>query len=134
VLEITESVIMENRDAVVRELLALQKLGARIAIDDFGTGYSALSYLRNFPVDMVKMDRSFVHDLARGAGDAALVRSVVELGEALEMDIVAEGVEHQHQLDSLTDLNCGIGQGYYFGRPLDAEETGALIDRSRLTS
>jgi diguanylate cyclase (GGDEF)-like protein/PAS domain S-box-containing protein len=120
-LEVTESVLMQDRDLIVGELARLRDLGAKIAIDDFGTGYSALSYLRQFPIDTVKMDRSFVHDLSRGAGDAALVRSVVELGEALDMEIIAEGIEHRQQLDSLSELRCTVGQGFYFARPLDAE-------------
>ncbi|MEJ7790095.1 MAG: EAL domain-containing protein, partial [Thermoleophilaceae bacterium] len=125
VLEITESVLMQDRKAVSRELSELQGLGVRVAIDDFGTGYSALSYLREFPIDMVKMDRSFVNDLASGAGDAALVKSVVELGGALNMQIVAEGIERRDQLDSLSGLDCDIGQGYFFARPL---EPGAITE------
>jgi len=127
VLEITESVLMQDREAVSRELSQLQDLGVRVAIDDFGTGYSALSYLRDFPIDMVKMDQSFVNDLSSGKGDQALVRSVVELGEALDMQIVAEGVERRDQLDSLSDMRCNIGQGYYFARPLDSSRMSELI-------
>ncbi|MGI8661405.1 MAG: EAL domain-containing protein [Thermoleophilaceae bacterium] len=101
-------------------------------MDDFGTGYSALSYLSQFPIDSVKMDRSFVNDLARGKGDAALVRSVVELGQALDMEIIAEGIEHRGQLDSLHDLNCTVGQSFYFARPLEcAKVTDLVRARSR---
>jgi len=127
VLEITESVLMQDRRAVSKELSDLQALGVRVAIDDFGTGYSALSYLREFPIDMVKMDQSFVNDLSSGAGDAALVRSVVELGEALDMQIVAEGIERQDQLDSLSGLQCDVGQGYFFARPLDKAAMSTLL-------
>jgi diguanylate cyclase (GGDEF)-like protein/PAS domain S-box-containing protein len=127
VLEITESVLMQDRKAVSNELSELQGLGVRVAIDDFGTGYSALSYLREFPIDMVKMDQSFVNDLSRGAGDAALVRSVVELGEALDMEIVAEGIERQDQLDSLSGLQCDVGQGYFFALPLDGSAMSTLL-------
>jgi len=131
VLEITESVLMQDREAVGRELSELQGLGVRVAIDDFGTGYSALSYLREFPIDMVKMDRSFVNDLASGAGDAALVKSVVELGGALDMQIVAEGIERRDQLESLSGLNCDVGQGYFFARPLGpAAITEMLIGKA----
>jgi diguanylate cyclase (GGDEF)-like protein len=126
-LEITESVLMHDRDPIVRDLKALRELGVRIAIDDFGTGYSALSYLRQFPIDTVKMDRSFVRDLGVGKADAALIRSVVELGEALNMQIVAEGIEGQEQLDSVAGLRCGIGQGYFFSPPLDAEAMRQLL-------
>lgn len=130
VLEITESVLMQDRAAVRHELSELQKLGVRVAIDDFGTGYSALSYLRDFPIDMVKMDQSFVSDLSAGKGDQALVRSVVELGEALGMQIVAEGIEHRDQRDHLSDMRCDIGQGYYFARPLDADRMMELVTSS----
>jgi diguanylate cyclase (GGDEF)-like protein/PAS domain S-box-containing protein len=126
-LEITESVLMEDRQPIIRDLDALRKLGVRIAIDDFGTGYSALSYLREFPIDTVKMDRSFVHNLGDGTADSALVRSVVELGEALNMQIIAEGIEGQGQLDSVTGLRCDIGQGYFFAPPLDAAAMRSLL-------
>jgi EAL domain-containing protein (putative c-di-GMP-specific phosphodiesterase class I) len=126
-LEITESVLMEDRKPIIRDLDALRALGVRIAIDDFGTGYSALSYLREFPIDTVKMDRSFVHNLGQDAADQALVRSVVELGDALDMQIIAEGIELQGQLDSVTGLRCDIGQGYFFAPPLDADSMRTLL-------
>jgi predicted signal transduction protein with EAL and GGDEF domain len=129
VLEITESVLMDNREKVSGELRKLQALGVRVAIDDFGTGYSALSYLREFPIDMVKMDQSFVNDLSRGTSEAALVRSVVELGEALDMEIIAEGIERQDQLDSLSGLQCDVGQGYLFARPVDGSAMTLLLSR-----
>jgi diguanylate cyclase (GGDEF)-like protein len=127
-LEITESVLMEDRQPIIRDLDALRLLGVRIAIDDFGTGYSALSYLREFPIDTVKMDRSFVQNLGKNAADSALVRSVVDLGGALEMQIIAEGIELQGQLDSVTGLQCDIGQGYFFAPPLDAAEMRDLLN------
>jgi diguanylate cyclase (GGDEF)-like protein len=126
-LEITESVLMQDPEAIVRDLEALRELGVRIAIDDFGTGYSALSYLRQFPIDTVKMDRSFVRDLGVGKADSALVRSVVELGEALNMQIVAEGIEGQEQLDSVTGLRCAVGQGYFFSPPLDPDAMRTML-------
>jgi diguanylate cyclase (GGDEF)-like protein len=127
-LEITESVLMEDRQPIIRDLDAVRKMGVRIAIDDFGTGYSALSYLREFPIDTVKMDRSFVHNLGQGSADSALVRSVVELGEALDMQIIAEGIEVQGQLDSVTGLRCDIGQGYFFAPPLDPDAMRNLLN------
>ena len=130
-LEITESVLMQDRDAVRDELTALQELGVRVAIDDFGTGYSALTYLRDFPIDMVKMDQSFVNDLSAGRGDQALVRSVVELGEALDMQIVAEGIESRAQLDHLSEMRCNVGQGYFFARPLDSDGMSEMLDDQR---
>ena len=127
-LEITESVLMEDRQPIIRDLDALRELGVKIAIDDFGTGYSALSYLREFPIDTVKMDRSFVQNLGKDAADSALVRSVVELGGALDMQIIAEGIELQGQLDSVTGLHCDIGQGYFFAPPLDAAAMRDLLN------
>jgi diguanylate cyclase (GGDEF)-like protein/PAS domain S-box-containing protein len=134
-LELTETVLMQDHKAIARELDALRELGVRIAIDDFGTGYSALSYLRQFPIDTVKMDRSFVQNLGAGKADAALIRSVVELGDALDMQIIAEGIEGQQQLDSVAGVRCDMAQGYFFSPPLapggitamlrDAAETAA---------
>jgi Amt family ammonium transporter len=133
-LEITESVLMDDREAIVRDLNRLRASGVRIAIDDFGTGYSALSYLRDFPIDTVKMDRSFVRDLGEDEADAALIRSVVELGEALDMNIVAEGIENRTQLDSVNALNCNVGQGYFFSVPLSADAIDGLLrdDQARV--
>ncbi len=132
VLEVTESILMHDRTGIARDLADLQALGVRIAIDDFGTGYSALSYLREFPIDSVKMDRSFVRDLACGTGDAALVRSVLELGDALDMQIIAEGIEDQDQLSSLSDLHCSVGQGFYFAPPLKADDVGSLLSGDKV--
>jgi diguanylate cyclase (GGDEF)-like protein/PAS domain S-box-containing protein len=133
VLEVTESILMGDRESITRDLQALRALGTRIAIDDFGTGYSALSYLREFPIDSVKMDRSFVSDLACGTGDAALVRSVLELGEALDMQIIAEGIEDVNQLTSLSDLRCSVGQGFYFAPPLEAADVSVLLGTSKVS-
>ncbi len=131
-LEITESILLHDREAIIRDLEQLRQRGVRIAIDDFGTGYSALSYLREFPIDTVKMDRSFVHNLGSGSADSALIRSVVELGEALDMQIIAEGIEGQGQLDSVTGLRCDVGQGYFFAPPLDAEAMAAVLEGEAL--
>jgi diguanylate cyclase (GGDEF)-like protein/PAS domain S-box-containing protein len=126
-IELTETVLMRDHKAIVRELEAIRALGVRIAIDDFGTGYSALSYLKRFPIDTVKMDRSFVQNLGAGKADAALIRSVVELGEALDMQIIAEGIEGQHQLDSVTGVRCDMGQGYFFSPPLPAHDIDQML-------
>jgi diguanylate cyclase (GGDEF)-like protein/PAS domain S-box-containing protein len=130
-LEITESVLMNDREHAAKDLQALRELGVRVAIDDFGTGYSSLAYLRDFPIDIVKMDRSFVRELGRGRADDALVRSVVELGEALDMQIVAEGIEDISQLDSLRDLDCAIGQGYYFSQPVSGDAINEALGSPR---
>jgi diguanylate cyclase (GGDEF)-like protein/PAS domain S-box-containing protein len=130
-LEITESVLMNDREHAATDLQALRELGVRVAIDDFGTGYSSLAYLRDFPIDIVKMDRSFVQELGNGRADDALVRSVVELGDALNMQIVAEGIEEVAQLDSLRDLHCAIGQGYYFSEPVSGDDIDKILRRPR---
>jgi diguanylate cyclase (GGDEF)-like protein len=120
VLEITESVMMADTDFAVQRLLDLKALGIRLAMDDFGTGYSSLSYLSRFPVDILKMDRSFV-----GSGEnVALTSAIIALGASLELDVVAEGIELPEQEDSLHDLGCQIGQGFLFARPMDS---GALF-------
>jgi EAL domain-containing protein (putative c-di-GMP-specific phosphodiesterase class I) len=118
---------MGDREHAAQDLQQLRELGVRVAIDDFGTGYSSLAYLRDFPIDIVKMDRSFVQELGTGSADDALVRSVVELGDALNMQIVAEGIEEIGQLDSLRDLHCAIGQGYYFSEPVSGESIAAIL-------
>jgi EAL domain-containing protein (putative c-di-GMP-specific phosphodiesterase class I) len=121
-LEITETVMMTDTDLAVQRLQELRALGVRLAMDDFGTGYSSLSYLSRFPVDILKMDRSF---LAAGASPEAsgLATAVVALGQTLNLDVVAEGIEFPEQWTTLRDLGCGLGQGFYFARPMDAEAT-----------
>jgi diguanylate cyclase (GGDEF)-like protein/PAS domain S-box-containing protein len=121
-LEITETVMMTDTDLAVQRLKELRALGVRLAMDDFGTGYSSLSYLSRFPVDILKMDRSF---LAAGATPEAsgLATAVVALGQTLKLDVVAEGIEFPEQWTTLRDLGCGLGQGFYFARPMDADTT-----------
>jgi diguanylate cyclase (GGDEF)-like protein/PAS domain S-box-containing protein len=121
-LEITETVVMADADLAVERLEELKALGVRLAMDDFGTGYSSLSYLSRFPVDILKMDRSF---LTAGASPAqsGLASAVVALGQTLELDVVAEGIELREQWATLRDLGCDHGQGYYFARPMDADAT-----------
>jgi EAL domain-containing protein (putative c-di-GMP-specific phosphodiesterase class I) len=120
-LEITESVLMGDVTAIGRVLAELKALGLRLFVDDFGTGYSSLTYLRRFPVDGVKIDRSFVAGLGRDADDEAIVRAVIGLAHGLGLVAVAEGVETQEQVDRLIDLRCDIGQGFHLGRPAPAE-------------
>ncbi len=121
-LEITETVMMTDTDLAVQRLQELRALGVRLAMDDFGTGYSSLSYLSRFPVDILKMDRSF---LAAGASPEAsgLATAVVSLGQTLNLDVVAEGIEFPEQWTTLRDLGCGLGQGFYFARPMDPDTT-----------
>jgi diguanylate cyclase (GGDEF)-like protein/PAS domain S-box-containing protein len=127
-LEVTETLLMDNRDDVLRVLNGLKELGVRISMDDFGTGYSALSYLQCFPFDKIKIDRIFVTDLATNPQNASIVRAVAAMGRSLEMRVVAEGVETDHDADMLLDLDCDEIQGYLIARPMPASDVGAFLD------
>jgi diguanylate cyclase (GGDEF)-like protein len=132
-LEVTEGVLVEDVDAVVGQLEQLRRLGVAIAIDDFGTGFAGLSYLRRLPADIIKIDRSFVVDLAAGGSSTTLIASIVELARTLGLGVVAEGVETEEQRRALTDLHCGAAQGYLFARPQPADRcspgAGHSVDR-----
>jgi EAL domain-containing protein (putative c-di-GMP-specific phosphodiesterase class I) len=129
VLEITESVLMLDPLHTAQVLLDLKAMGIRIAIDDFGTGYSSLSYLRLFPVDMLKIDKSFVDPLNDpGSEGAAFVKTIIRLAHELHLTTVAEGVEDVIQRDILTELRCNSAQGYLISRPLSTDATHAFID------
>jgi diguanylate cyclase (GGDEF)-like protein/PAS domain S-box-containing protein len=120
-LEITETAAMEDAEATIATLQQLKALGIQLAIDDFGTGYSALSYLKRFPVDTLKLDSSFVEGLGRDAENTAIVRAILAFAKALNLTVTAEGIETPEQLQHLLDLECDCGQGYHFGRPVSAE-------------
>ena len=120
-LEITESVLMQNIDTTVATLKAIKQLGIRLAIDDFGTGYSSLSYLQKFPVDVLKIDRSFVGDLSIDSNDAKLVSTIISLGKSLNLHIIAEGVETREQLEFLKRHQCEEAQGYYFSKAVEPQ-------------
>ncbi|MBK6843531.1 MAG: EAL domain-containing protein [Gemmatimonadetes bacterium] len=126
-LEITESVLMRDSDDAAGVLQALKTLGVSLALDDFGTGYSSLSYLQRFPIDLLKIDRSFVAPMAARSFDPRLVRAILALGESLGMRIVAEGIETEGQLQALRELGCEMGQGYLFARPLTSDQLLARI-------
>jgi diguanylate cyclase (GGDEF)-like protein/PAS domain S-box-containing protein len=126
-LELTESVLMHDAEAATAMLVELKALGLRLAIDDFGTGYSSLNYLRRFPIDELKIDRSFVASLQDGPAQAAVVLSILRLSETLHLETVAEGIEERSQLTALRDLGAELGQGYLFARPLDPAAMTALI-------
>jgi diguanylate cyclase (GGDEF)-like protein/PAS domain S-box-containing protein len=127
VLEITESVLMEHTEENLLLLRRLRAMGVRLAIDDFGTGYSSLSYLHRFPVDMLKIDRSFVDRLGGSADDAELVRTIVRLGQSLGMTTVAEGIEDHAQFLALKRIGCQLGQGFHFSKPVPADEIDRLL-------
>ncbi|MDQ3253705.1 MAG: EAL domain-containing protein, partial [Acidobacteriota bacterium] len=126
-LEITESVIMENADSATVVFSQLKHLGVKLHIDDFGTGYSSLSYLHSFPVDTLKIDRSFIGRMRVEVKNLEIVRTIIQLAHNLHMEVTAEGVETAEQLDQLKELECEYGQGYFFSKPVTAQSAGALI-------
>ena len=128
-LEITESAVMENAETAVQLLRRLKALGVQLSIDDFGTGYSSLGYLHRFPVNTLKVDRSFVGRIGEAAENIEIVRTIISLAENMGMEVVAEGVETLSQLAQLRKLNCQYGQGYLFSRPVDAESVSTWISR-----
>ncbi len=133
-LGITESLLMEHTDTALQRLNDLRALDIELYMDDFGTGYSSLSYLHRFPIDTVKIDRSFVSSMDVRGESAEIVRTIINLASTLEMNVVAEGVENAEQVALLKELRCDYAQGYYFSEPLDAEAAGAFIrDNSELT-
>ncbi len=125
-LELTESILMSNTDATRAVLKALKGMGIRLSVDDFGTGYSSLAYLKQFPLDALKIDRQFIKHLTTSDKDAAIATSIIQLAHNLELAVVAEGVESAEQVDALQRLGCDIAQGYYFSQPMPAEAVTAF--------
>jgi EAL domain-containing protein (putative c-di-GMP-specific phosphodiesterase class I) len=126
-LEITEGSLMSDSPRAIEQLERLHDIGVRLSIDDFGTGYSSLSYLKRLPVDEVKIDRSFVSSLASDDSDAAIVRSVIDLGANLSLHVVAEGVEDADTWSRLVDMGCELAQGYYLGKPMPLDDFPAWL-------
>jgi EAL domain-containing protein (putative c-di-GMP-specific phosphodiesterase class I) len=124
-IEITETAALSDIEASIATLNQLRRLGTRIVMDDFGTGYSSLSYLKRLPFQGLKIDRSFVKDIPKDTQDVAMLRAVIALGQELQLDIVAEGIETPDQVACLRELGCHNMQGYWFSRPLD---TAAMTD------
>lgn len=132
VLEITENALMQRAELTIERLHEIKALGVRLAIDDFGTGYSSLSYLQQFPVDILKIDRSFTDGLMGSGQDDALARTIIALGDLLTLRTIAEGVEHARQHARLRDLGCDYGQGYLFSRPLAPSDMDRLLEKGVL--
>lgn len=133
-IELTESVIMQNAEAARDVLAELKLLGLKLAIDDFGTGYSSLSYLKQFRIDQLKIDRSFVRDVAQSADDAAIVAAVLSMATDLRMQVVAEGIENPEQLDYLRARHCHFGQGFLFSPAVPAEDVPGVIEQLRCSA
>ena len=126
--ELTESVLMQHAEATTSVLQQLKAMGVQLAVDDFGTGYSSLSYLRRFPIDALKIDRSFVREITSNPDDATIVSAVISMGRSLKQRVIAEGVETREQLSFLQSQQCGEGQGYYFSRPVFPHEFAKLLE------
>jgi EAL domain-containing protein (putative c-di-GMP-specific phosphodiesterase class I) len=126
-VEITESLVMQDKEMTIHTLRQLQSLGMTISIDDFGTGYSSLSYLRLLPASKVKIDASFIRDTPQNADDSAITSAIIAMAHNLNLRAIAEGVERQDQLDFLRSHNCDAIQGYFFSRPVPAQDAGKLL-------
>jgi EAL domain-containing protein (putative c-di-GMP-specific phosphodiesterase class I) len=126
-LEITESILMHDAESSASVLEALKAMGVQLAIDDFGTGYSSLNYLKHFPIDTLKIDQSFVRDIATDADDATIVTAVIGMGRNLKQRVIAEGVETPEQLAFLQSRQCDEGQGFHFSHAVSAEDFTRLL-------
>ena len=129
--EITETGAMQTSEQNLGALHALRNLGCRILVDDFGTGYSSLSYLKHLPIDTLKIDRTFVRDMAADANDAAIVSAIVGIAKSLGLALVAEGIESAEQLECLRSLGCQVGQGFFFSPPISAESCSLILEKLR---
>jgi EAL domain-containing protein (putative c-di-GMP-specific phosphodiesterase class I) len=130
-LEITEGILMHHLDTTMEILSTLKSRGVRLSVDDFGTGYSSLSYLKRFPIDTLKIDKSFVNDITTDPSDKAIVAAITVMAQQLKLEVVAEGVESFAQLEFLRELRCHYVQGYYFSKPLPAEEVLFLLQQGK---
>lgn len=130
-LELTEGILMEDAESTVNVLQDLRTLGIRLAVDDFGTGYSSLSYLRRFPIDILKIDQSFVHQIFADSDDSTIVKAIINMGRSLMYHVVAEGIETPAQLAFLQSQGCAEGPGYLFSSPLAAAPCSHLLQHGR---
>jgi EAL domain-containing protein (putative c-di-GMP-specific phosphodiesterase class I) len=127
VLEITETVLMQDLEGTVAKLEELKRLGVALSVDNFGTGYSSLQYLRRFPLDSLKIAKSFVDGVGGTSHDAAVARAIIELGTSFELHVVAEGIERPEQPARLMELGCAFGQGFLYSRPVPADQVERLL-------
>jgi EAL domain-containing protein (putative c-di-GMP-specific phosphodiesterase class I) len=132
VLEITETVLMQDLEGTVAKLQELRRLGLLLSVDDFGTGYSSLQYLRRFPLDSLKIAKSFVDGVGGPSQDAAVARAIIELGTSFQLSVVAEGIEKPEQHAHLVDLGCTHGQGFLYSRPVPADQVERLLAEGAL--
>ena len=130
ILEITESTMLSNTDTTIKKLNELKDLGIRFAVDDFGTGYSSLSYLQRFPVDILKIDKSFIDKIALDKEGSAVAKAIITMSETLHLRTIAEGIETEGQRLELQKLGCELGQGFHFARPLRAADMNAFLQTS----
>ena len=130
-LEITESILLEDLEDAIAKMSALKAKGVRFSLDDFGTGYSSLSYLKRLPLDQLKIDKSFAQDAANDADDAFIARTIIDLGQGLGLEVIAEGVETERQRSVLARHGCNAYQGYLFSKPLPAYEIDQFLLNAR---
>ncbi len=130
-LEITESAVMKNAESMLELLRSLKKIGLHLSIDDFGTGYSSLSYLKHFPINKLKIDRSFVKDITEDSNNNAIIETIINMGHNLKLKVIAEGVETAEQLAILKELMCDEIQGYYFSRPISPQDFVAFARKNQ---
>ena len=126
-LEITENILLEDKQKAAKQLQKLKSAGFKLLLDDFGTGYSSLSYLNQYPIDVLKIDRAFIDQIGDSKQSDALVKAIVAMGHALDLDVVAEGVETAEHVAFLKNLSCHTAQGYFFGKPMPAAEVKDMI-------
>lgn len=127
--------MMQDTEATIDKLHELKKLGVQLAIDDFGTGYSSLSYLQRFPIDILKIDKSFIDKLGQGREGNAVARAIIMMGDSLNLKTIAEGIEHPEQINELQQLGCEAGQGFHFAKPLTVGDMDEfLLDRGHARS
>jgi EAL domain-containing protein (putative c-di-GMP-specific phosphodiesterase class I) len=129
-LELTESIVMQDVDSAIVQLRDLKKLGIKLSVDDFGTGYSSLAYLKRFPIDKLKIDQSFIRDLVSDSDDEKIVKAIIGLAQAMNLKVIAEGVETREQFTFLRDHQCDEMQGYWFSKPLPVTKMMKLLKQA----